>query len=218
MLCLLLAGIGQPLAMHLFMLAPWLAPGDPDWARMLVRLLTLFGPVVVLGMLSIPEPHAHPRLRDVLRTSAWFPGLVLMMIPIWSWRVGLGLEHNAPYRIAYLALQLLVVAVWWCSLREPRIPRLSYWARLIGLSCAVLGVALCVATNFVLEWSTLGGVVEPYDPFTETASEAVIAGLGSATLTLVLGSLLAVPLAMLLEKLQTPRARRLKARLRKLRR
>ena len=213
MMCLLLAGIGQPLAMHLFLLAPWLAPADPWEARMLVRLLTLLGPVVVLGMLAVPWHREKSRPRDLFRMWAWLPALMLMMAPIWSWRFGLGLDHNAPYRLAFLALQLLMVAVWWCSLCEPCIPRLSYWSRMVGLSCAVVGVWVCVGAQFVFGWSTMGGTVELYDPYTETASEAAVAGLTSVVQMLVLGSVLAIPLAWWLEKNDTPQARRLKARL-----
>ena len=61
----------------------------------------------------------------------------------------------------------------------------------------------------------MDGTVELYDPYTETASEAAVAGLASATRMLVVGSLVAIPLAWWLER-ETPRARRLKARLRKL--
>ena len=95
MMCLLLAGIGQPLAMHLFMFAPWLAPDNPALARDLVRLATLFGPVVVLGMLAVLAPREVPP-RDMLRMWAWVPALILMMAR--SGHFGLGLDHNAVPR------------------------------------------------------------------------------------------------------------------------
>lgn len=188
---LLLAGVWQPVAMEAYRWAPLLVPGDVALARLAVRLISLTGPFAILCALAVVDVGYETRTCNRIRKWAWAPAFGLMLACMY-----IGLEYNFPYRIAFLASQILLATAWWCAVVGERRHRhrVAHSARLAGFLFACLGVVLCVLAQFVLSWDSMTGVVEPYDPYAETPSRAYVVGLGALTVTLVLGSLAAVPL------------------------
>lgn len=204
---LLLAGVLQPLAMEAYRWAPLAATDDPQLARQLVRLASLAGPPVLLGLLAVPTRPDESDNYTSFRLIACFAALGMLFIPL----LGDGIEHallyNAPYRWTLVAQQTLLVASWWCAIHsEGRGPRLDHFARLAGRLWAGVGlVFLCFIPQIVIGWDTMGGVVEPYDPYTETASAAGAVGLAWASATAVCGSFATVAFFWTLQRLNVGR-------------
>lgn len=212
MIWLIFAGIAQPLAFELYRWAPYLTT-DVELARLLVREVTLAGPVIVLGGLAMIPVRYESSAYNVVRFHAWLAAFILMMIVV----VAIGVEQNAAYRVAYLLEQLLVVAAWWCAVvgERPRY-KLGHYARLAGLLWACAGVVLCVLVQFVFAWDSMLGTVPEYDPYLETPSQAGTLGLHWFTWALVGASLASVPALWGLAeacKRGVPWARRIGARL-----
>ena len=87
-----LAGVGQPLAMELYRWAPLLYPDDAIMARLLVRQVSMAGPVLVLIALATAPIEYETRTCNRIRKWAWLAALGLLILT-----VHVGLERNLPY-------------------------------------------------------------------------------------------------------------------------